>query len=439
MVDDCFRRAAALAFLAVAAGCGDAARDLGSGPGGAAAALDLVDALRARYGTVVREPSLEALRPKLSAALLAPSRVYDDASVWTASEGEWRAFWVSGRGRPGEYRLGVRGAPPLPRAPGELRARVGLRRTEEGRFEWDTFEDLALGPLRPTELSAAYRALLRAAEAAPGQDVRGRARAAMPQSARAFGRLVDLERLSLVPDAAGAVVLDLALRLRPDRLKAEAPKYSAYVARHSQGLRLRVRALASDGRPLWLVEIDETAWRLRLRTRKGSLVPLEGSPAGEGSRLRLEIDYSFKAGLFRAGVAGLAADVEPASGPGALAFSARFVEQPDWQLPFLVEPFMLASLRHPFEGEGSRFTLALREEPARGTLLVTESRVRIRESWIVRWLGGFADRALDDLRAAEAEADRFALECLTAVRDDLVAEGASRGAPGGRATLSPLP
>jgi hypothetical protein len=46
--------------------------------------------------------------------------------------------------------------------------------------------------------------------------------------------------------------------------------------------------------------------------------------------------------------------------------------------------------------------------------------VRIRESWIVRWLGGFAGKALDDLRVAEAEADRFTLECLTAVREDLV-------------------
>ena len=227
--------------------------------------------------------------------------------------------------------------------------------------------------------------------------------------------------LSLSSEAGRALRVELALRLQPERLTPEAPKYAAYVARYSRGLRLAITALVPDGRPLWTATIEDTVWRLRLRVREGSLVPLDGPPHHQGGRLRAMVDYSFKSGMFRVGVSRLVVDVDPAPSPGRLALAARFVEQPDWQLPFLIKPFMRGSLLYPFEGPGSEFNVSVRPEPGRGSLLVSDSRVRIRESWIVRWLSGFAARALDDLRAAEAEADRFTLECLTAVREDLEA------------------
>jgi hypothetical protein len=46
----------------------------------------------------------------------------------------------------------------------------------------------------------------------------------------------------------------------------------------------------------------------------------------------------------------------------------------------------------------------------------------VRETWILRWLGGMTSTAVDEFRrAAEAEADRFHRECLLALRDDLAA------------------
>jgi hypothetical protein len=241
----------------------------------------------------------------------------------------------------------------------------------------------------------------------------------MPRSARAFGRLFDLETLALAPQADGTVRIDAVLRLRPERLKPEAPKFAAYVARYSRGLRLAATASASDGRALWSAEIEDAVWRLRLRVRDGALVTLEGPPAHAGPELRLVLDYSYKVGLFRVGVRGLPARLASSGTAGELGFVARLVEQPDWQLPFVIEPFMRGSLRYPFEGEGSEFSLVLRAEEGPRTLLVSDSRTRIRESWIVRWLGGSASRAADALRTAEAEADRYALECLTALHEDL--------------------
>ena len=65
----------------VLTGCGEAARGLGAGPAGPAAALELLDALRARLGPAQREPSLQAARPKLAAALFVPSRAFGDNIV----------------------------------------------------------------------------------------------------------------------------------------------------------------------------------------------------------------------------------------------------------------------------------------------------------------------------------------------------------------------
>jgi hypothetical protein len=206
------------------------------------------------------------------------------------------------------------------------------------------------------------------------------------------------------------------------------PRLAAYLRRRAEGLRMTMAAHGDDGRTLWVAEANEAAWRVRLRVRDGALVPLDGPPARAPGKVRVTINYSFKAGLVRAGVRGLVAEVEPTAEAGERGFTARFVEQPDWQLPFLVEPLLRSSLRYPFEGNGSEFEVALRPESGR-TELVGDSRLRLRESWIVRWLGGFTTKALEELRAAEVEADRYALECLTALRED-VAERIGQGAIG---------
>ena len=63
----------------------------------------------------------------------------------------------------------------------------------------------------------------------------------------------------------------------------------------------------------------------------------------------------------------------------------------------------------------------MRESTDGPTELVREFRFRVRESWIIRWLGGRGDEAVSDFRkGAEVEADRYNQECLYALRDDVV-------------------
>ena len=127
-------------------------------------------------------------------------------------------------------------------------------------------------------------------------------------------------------------------------------------------------------------------------------------------------------GRFSVGAERLAADVELTRTAGEKAFAARFHEEPDWQMPFLVDLFLGGPLSYPFEGEGSEVRWGAREASAGGTLLGGHYRARVRETWILRWLGGMTSHALGEFRrGAEREADQYARECLLALRDDLEA------------------
>jgi hypothetical protein len=186
-------------------------------------------------------------------------------------------------------------------------------------------------------------------------------------------------------------------------------------------MRLSVGDLS--GADWWSLEASENLWTLRLRVRDGSLVPLEG-PADRRlpPLLRATTDYSTRMGRYKVGASRLVADVALTRTAAEKGFSARLLQEPDWELPFLVESLLRSPLRFPFEGPGSEAGWAARESPGVGTRLVRHYRARVRETWILRWLGGMTSTAVDEFRrGAEAEADRFHRECLLALRDDLAA------------------
>jgi hypothetical protein len=127
-------------------------------------------------------------------------------------------------------------------------------------------------------------------------------------------------------------------------------------------------------------------------------------------------------GRFTVGASRLVAEAALTSTGIEKGFSARFVQEPDWELPFLAESLLHGPLGFPFEGPGSEAGWAAREMPEGGTRFVRRYRARVRETWILRWLGGMTSTAVNDFRSgAEAEADRFQREWLLALRDDLAA------------------
>lgn len=419
------RVAAALGWvaLAVVPACAPPARELARGPAGARGAGQLLEALAARFGPVSREPAFDALRPKLARAALVPSRVFDDAAAWTARGGDWRGVELAGAISGSGYRIGVRVAAPEPSAPGEYRGRMELRRLADGRFEWQLQEELAIGTARPVEIAAALSALFREAERLAGTaSPRDLVAAALPRAAAVVGQACRLERLQLAREASGTRV-EAIVRLTPDGLARAAPRYAAFLRRYVSPMKLHAAAADAAGATWWTLDGSDGGWTLRLRVRDGSLVPLAGAARGGiPSQLRVTVDYKTRMGRFTVGVRSLEAELTLTRGALEKGFRARFVREPGWQLPFLVAPLLRGSLRYPFEAEGSEAAWSVREQPGGVVRAVRSYRARVRESWLVRWLGGLTTSAVDDFRrGAEAEADAYHRACLLALRDDLLA------------------
>jgi len=418
-------RAPVLAALAtstaLALSCQPAGRELGSGPGGAEAPRVLVEALADRFGPVDREPGFDALRPKLAGAALVPSRVFDDTAAWTTRGGTWRAVELAGYAEGATYRIGVREEAPPPVAPGQYQGRVRLERLDGGRFEWTIGEELAVGPVRPSDLAAALEGAFRVAEDSSDAAARAALATAFPRASAKIGLLLHLETLELRRDADGATSVRLAVRLVPAGIRGFAPHYAAFLQKYATPIRAAAVVASPDGVTWWTMAAAANLWSVRVRVRDGSLVPLEG-PADRRlpSRLRATGDYATQMGRWSVGAKRLAADVELTRTQDEKAMAARFTDEPEWAMPFLVDLFLGGPLRFPFEGPGSEVRWGAREASFGGTVLVGHYRTRVRETWILRWLGGMTSTALGEFRrGAEQEADQYIRECLLALRDDV--------------------
>jgi hypothetical protein len=51
---------------------------------------------------------------------------------------------------------------------------------------------------------------------------------------------------------------------------------------------------------------------------------------------------------------------------------------------------------------------------------VRDYGIRVRESWIVRWMGGLGNSAVSEFRKGGVGVDRYWGECLYALRDDVM-------------------
>ena len=302
-----------------------------------------------------------------------------------------------------------------------------LERLAAGRFEWTVNDELAIGQARPSDLAGALDTILRVAERSNEASARAAITEALPRASAQFGQLLRVEKLTLQPDAHGATSVHLAVRLTPVGIGGFAPRYAAFLEKYAKPVRVSLVVADPEGGTWWTLEAADGLWTIRLRVRDGSLVPFAGRADRRlPGRLRATADVLTRIGWFEVGARRVAADVTLTRTPGEKSFSARFLEEPDWRLPFLVETFLDSPLHYPFETPGSEVEWAARETPG-GNLLVRRYRARVRETWILRWLGGKVDGAVGDFRSgAEREADRYHRACLLALADDLAALDASR-------------
>lgn len=431
--------ALAAAVLAVASvlACRGATSALGDTPAEARAHADeLLGALESFFGPSDRDPRFESVRPKLARAALAPSRVFDDPSVWTARDGASRAMEFVGARGGGRYRIAVRPAAPAPARPADYHAHLRLRRLGPGEYEWSMREELSLGAVTASRLARALTALYTEAERLPGWEARQRVPEALPRTAVLLGRLFSLDTLRLAPAPDGATAVIVEATLHPEGIEGEYPRYAAFLRRYASPTLSGVLAHDRGGPRWWEAHVQDSRFTLRLRLHRGSLAPLDEPPRLLPESLGVRVDYSTKVGIFRVGFRGLEGDVGLERAPRQKAFTVRFQREPDWELPFLIEPLLRGSLRRPFEGEGSLLAFGVRDGAGDQTLVFRDYRIAVRESWIVRWLGGLLSTAVSDYRrGAERESHRFYARVLRALRADVLDLA---GGPG-PATPAPSP
>ncbi len=378
-------------------------------------------AIASRFGPIELDPALRAARPRLARDSLSPSRLLDDPFLWTRREGSRR--WLEFGARGGiPYRIGVRPAPPPTAQPGTYRGRIRLEALGSSDFEWSVQEDLSIGRVRADALAGTLAALLGGLEDLAGANLLALARSALPRSAAAFGRLLTLEPAAIARAPGGGVLVTLGAAIEPARIRAAFPRYARFLEEYLAPSQFRLVITDTNGAPFWEFESGGNRLRLRFRVFRGALGPLDGPPRPLPDRLRARAAASVKSGPFRVGVEELVAEVALRRTPAEKSFRATFTVEPSWELPLVAKPFLRAPLRRPFQEEGARFSMSVRETAEGATLLDREYRFVVRESFVVRWLGSFGGGMATVFRAgAEAEADRFMGECLWALRDDLVA------------------
>jgi hypothetical protein len=406
-------------LLAIATGhsCQRAVRSLGDSRVEARRHAEaLFGALAARFGPVLLDPRLEGVRAELARSALVPSRLLQ------ASKNEPRLFEFMGTRTPGGYRLTLGQGVAAPQRPADYRGVLRLRALRQGEYEWTLREELAVGSVGAGPLAEALTQIFPAAGDLRPEEAPAAARASLPRTAAALGRLFRLETLRLEPAEGGAVAVTLEARLEPERLARQFPHYARYLTKYVSPARTRVILLDGTGATWWVAEARDNRFRLQLRVLRGNLAPWQGAPRALPDRLRVVTDVSAKMGLFRVGVRRLEGDVVLVRTPSRKAFIASFTHAPEWDLPFLIEPFLRSSLRRPFEGEGAQLGFGIESNSAGVTLLTRDYRIAVKESRIVRWLGGLGGDALSEFRrGAEAEANRFVGEALSALRQDVLA------------------
>ncbi len=418
---------AALSLATVATATQPFCRDLESelgvpAPEARRLAEETLGAVAGRFGPTVRSEDLSEVRPHLASASFVPSRVFDAKELWTSIGETHRVLGLEGRPSGDDYHLGTAAEPEDPSRPGHYRGRLALQALAgKASFEWRWHDELFLGTATAGLLDRAFDLALRRAEDADEMRARQRLLAALPKTRQSLGRLVRLLELRAPLLSDGTTAITLKVRVEPDRIADEFPEYSRYLAKYARPIQFNMQAYDMEGRRWWGFDVRDHTMTLRARVSNGSLAPLEGPVASEPERIKVSIDASTRAGLFRVGFSGLIAEVQRVDEDREQAFAAAFTSEPDWRIPMLFRPFLRSPLARPFEGEGVLLSMSLENDPDGRFFLRRGFRMAVRESWITRRMGGLVSGALSEFREkAEAEADQFTGEVLQAFRDDVV-------------------
>ncbi len=412
-----------LAVVATGA-CRQAIPPLGTTPDQARRNADNVFAAFAfRFYNVQRDARFSVARPRMARYALIPSRIFGDTMVWSEPRTDSvRTLYLHGGMTDRGYTFSARASAPYPTRLGDERHFMQLTRLGDDSYEWITHVDHGIGPVTSEEVAGAIGVLFTAFDGRRGAAVEAEARQAFPRSTRHLGQLFTLDSLRSTPLADGTTTFGLHLTFTPDTLRARYPAFAAYLDKYVTPSRLRLRLADRGAAPYVEIAMRDGRADVRLRAHRGSLVALSGAPRPLPDSLKVHMDLSAKMMLFRVGFHDLVGDFTIEHGEREHAWMLRFRREPKWDFPLATDRLIKSPLRRPFEGRGSELRLAVRDDLGNQAMSVRQIRTAVRESAIMRWLGGLGASAFGDFEGrSEAEENRFLMELFGALRQDVAA------------------
>jgi hypothetical protein len=411
----------ALLLTLLLSACRDGYAGFGSGPRAKVAAEQLFGALADRHGDIVRNPKYEYSRVRIMRGALAPSRVFDDTAVWTATSGDVRVLETFGSVVDGHYQLSSRANAPMPARAADARHVTTLSRVGDGEYRWDTTVDFALGTVRPADVAAIVARLLAVGEGHSEAELRAELAAVSPRSSAALGTVFTIDSLRPIELADATTVTTLSASVHADNLRRRFPALADYVHKYLDPARYRFVLTDRGGTPYLEVSQKDRLIVVRVRTQRGRLVALAGAPRVLPDSLQLHVDFNVKIKIFHVGFHNLVMDfANAAHGDEQRDWTVTARREPQWDLPLIAARLLRAPLRRPFTGEGSLFRIGVRAgEGNAPTVLLRHSRLPVQESAMLNFINSLGGTAMDDFGGSvQREENIWLHELFVAVRDD---------------------
>jgi len=347
--------------------------------------------------------------------------IFNDTAVWTASPTpSTRLAGWRGVAEPNRYRFDTDTSRRLPSRPGEGRHEIRLRETGDHVYDWLWSVDFGIGATSPAAVGNLPPVWLAAGERADTAALRAEIHSSFGRSAQVWGQLFSLKGLQTSRDAGGAWSQKRVVTLHTDRAARTYPAFAKWLEDYVSPLRLRIR-LRDSTRTWFDMTVANDSLVIRTRTIDGRLLPLEGGDRLLPDTVTLEMDMSAKLLFFRVGFRKLRTEFVTIRTAQQRGWSFRFNEEPDWQFPPLTQRMIRSSLRRPFSGEGTVFSIyAASHTGAPQTILSRRLNIQVQESAILRFLGRLANSGIDSYAdSAQPQANAWISAAFGALRDDV--------------------
>ena len=382
----------------------------------------LTDAFAARFTAPERSGRFETARRRLVSGSLLPSRVFNDSSIWSATiPPAGRLLTARGTLTDRGYRFEVAPASDELHKPADTHHSIALHRLSDSEYRWDTGVEFAIGSVTASDVGAMLVALLANGDGRDAAVVRAGARTSFPRSSAVLGKVFSIDSLSMRPGGQGTTTVTMVLGIRPDGLRTSSPHFADYITRYVAKSRYRFTLADKIGATYFeMLSVDQRVV-IRYRVKGDAIVTSLGPPREMPDSLRFISDFSMHIKMFDVGWKGLVTDFTIHRTEHSRTWTIVAQSEPDWQLPLITERVLRTPLRRPFQGAGASFDIGVVDSVGVETILSRHVHLEVKESTILRFIGGLVSRVFDDMDAVvEREEAAYVRELMMAFQQDVL-------------------